>query len=181
MATEATPAPVATEKAWTPKSKEGEGGGGGTYATMTTSSAKAGLRWYAAHGLACHPQNTHSAFVSQSQIWGIDRSEKGEMEGSSRIRRTGLGPPPGQGAAAGPAACRWPSPLLQAETPRSSATVLMLAHWWVGVFRICSGEYDEEWKLEMLLPRSWTEGPAAAGRCGRAGVVVSLANQHREV
>jgi hypothetical protein len=28
MATEATPAPVATEKAWTPKSKEGEGGGG---------------------------------------------------------------------------------------------------------------------------------------------------------
>lgn len=48
-----------------------------TYATMTTSSAKAGLRWYAAlspaaHALACHASThgTHSTLVVQYQIWG---------------------------------------------------------------------------------------------------------------
>lgn len=60
-----------------------------TYATMTTSSAKAGLRWYAAlspaaHALACHaPPHTHTAPSSFSTRSGA-RNTAAEAVGPAR-------------------------------------------------------------------------------------------------
>jgi hypothetical protein len=60
-------------------------GKGPTYATMTTSSAKAGLRWYAAlspaaHGLACPTHKTHTQCPHQP-VTNLGDQSKGEGKG----------------------------------------------------------------------------------------------------
>jgi len=143
-----------------------------TYATMTTSSAKAALRWYAAlspaeHALACHTR-THARGAAPPPVSRVadlapdktppERSERrapdrsgergregeGKGRGSSRRWRAGRGPAPpprGRGAAAGPAACRWPSPLLPVSRCRYPRT-----RWGGGCGVICRrGEVRVGW------------------------------------